>query len=200
MQDANNIKALDALNIDYIGLIFYPPSPRNVTEENNIPETKAQKVGVFVNHPVADIVAKAEHFGFKAIQLHGNESPDTCKLLMQMGFTVLKAFRVNEQTQADEITPYQNTCTYFLYDTKSEKLGGTGQKFDWKKLNELNDLGPFIMSGGIDANDAKTINNLTLSNLKGLDLNSKFEIKPALKDIALLSGFIHNINSKTKIL
>ncbi len=198
MRKQQNIADVVTLQPDYLGFIFFPKSSRYVGEDwnteiiNQVPES-IKRVGVFVNENIGYILSTANKYGIKTIQLHGNETPNFCSRLQRKGYTVLKAFQVDEASTIDDILPYQGKCDFFLYDTKSKGLGGSGQKFDWKKLNELNDAGAFLLSGGITADDADEIKSLQLSNLKGVDINSKFEIEPALKDIKLLTKFIKEI-------
>lgn len=200
MRDEQNIASVDALKPDYLGFIFYPPSPRYVDAEAVLPNTRAKKTGVFVDEKVSTILHLAQKHQLTAIQLHGQESPQTCQILKDMGFEVFKAFRVNAETTVDEVAPYTGHCHYFLYDTKATKLGGTGKKFDWGLLEKFDALGPFLLSGGIAPGDADLIKKLTLSNLKGLDLNSKFEDSPAKKNTRAVEEFLATLfeSNKTK--
>lgn len=198
MRDAQNMADVAALQPDYLGFIFYPKSSRYVGEEwnisliNQLPES-IERVGVFVNESVDFIINTCKTYNIKTVQLHGHETPHFCNQLQQKGYTVFKAFQVDDDTTLDEISPYRGNCDFFLYDTKSKGLGGSGHKFNWEKLNMLNAAGPFLLSGGITANDGKEIKALNLSHLKGVDINSKFEIEPALKDVNLLKQFIKDI-------
>ena len=191
-----NIKGVDALNPDYIGFIFYPPSPRNMDKNPDaIPETQAKKVGVFVDSDIESIIKKATTFKLSTIQLHGSESPDICSTLTNLGYEVFKAFRVDNNTKVQEIEVYAGTCSAFLFDTKTNMHGGSGKKFDWKKLDELAYINSFFISGGIGANDAEAILKLNYKNLIGLDLNSQFEIEPGLKNISMLQKFLKNVKN-----
>lgn len=198
MREADNISAVVALKPDYMGFIFYPKSPRYVGEDwdksiiNTIPES-ITRVGVFVNETIDTMTSLAKKYGLKALQLHGNESPELCQQLQNKGYIVFKAFQVDEGIKLSKIAPYKGTCDMYLYDTKSEGLGGSGHKFDWGKLKEINQAGPFLLSGGITSTDADEIKKLILPNLKGVDINSRFEIEPALKDIDLLTPFIDSL-------
>lgn len=192
----HNIRDIDKINPDYLGFIFYPKSPRNMDKNPEaLPETKAKRVGVFVNTDIETIIKKARYFKLSTIQLHGNESPDTCRELKELGYEVFKAFQINDKTQAEEITPYQNKCDVFLYDTKTEQQGGSGKKFNWKKLESLAPIGPFMLSGGIGPEDAEAIKELSYPNLVGVDLNSRFEIEPGVKIAAVLDKFMKQLKS-----
>lgn len=203
MRDAKNIAEVAALKPDYLGFIFYPKSPRYVGNDwsvdiiNQLPDS-IQRVGVFVNENIGYILSTCNKYGIKTVQLHGKENPRFCSQLQRKGYTVFKAFQVDDNTKTTEIEAYKGNCDYFLYDTKSKGLGGSGKKFNWEKLNELNSAGPFLLSGGITSKDTNDIKALDLSNLKGVDINSKFEISPALKDLKLLSKFIKPLLTSPK--
>jgi len=194
LREPQNIKAIDQLNPDYMGFIFYPSSPRFINiNTDQIPENQAKRVGVFVNETVETILAKATEFNLTAIQLHGYEKPEECLKLLNLGFEVFKAFRIDECSQRFEIEPYKNVCTAFLFDTKTNIAGGSGVKFNWKKLDEIAPLGNFILGGGIGPDDAELILKLNYPTLIGVDLNSRFETKPGVKDVELLRNFINSV-------
>lgn len=190
MRDPQNIKAIDNLNPEYLGFIFYPPSPRNMDKSfGAIPDTQAKRVGVFVNECIETMIKRARNFRLTTLQLHGNESPEVCAELVSLGYEVIKSFKVDDSFNADHIENYIGVCTYFLYDTKGKRVGGTGKKFNWDKLKELAPLGKFFLSGGIGPEDAEKIMSLNLPNLVGIDINSRFEIEPGLKDEEKLKDF-----------
>lgn len=203
MRDAYNIAEVAALQPDYLGFIFYPKSPRYVGEDwdskiiNQLPES-IERVGVFVNEDMPFIQEACAKYGINTVQLHGSETPAFCSQVQSKGYTVFKAFQVDDDTKAESIEAYSGTCDYFLYDTKSKGLGGSGHKFNWDKLAELNDAGQFFLSGGITVDDAATIKELKFSNLFGVDINSRFEIEPALKDVTLLRKFVTRTRLITK--
>jgi len=206
MRDPQNFREIDTLNPDYLGIIFYLGSPRNMDKNPDaLPETKAKRVGVFVNASVETIIKKAREFKLSTLQLHGKESPEMCLELLDMGYDVFKSFRIDEKSTPNEIKRYKGTCSAFLFDTKTDLIGGSGEKFNWKKLDELAHIDKFILSGGINANDVAAIKELNYENLIGIDLNSKFEIKPGIKDPELLNQFLCNFRNnqpcnKSKIL
>jgi phosphoribosylanthranilate isomerase len=197
MRNPHNITDVDALNPNYIGMIFYAESPRNMDKNPDaIPETKAKKVGVFVDADMETIIKKAREFKFNIVQLHGNESPDTCAELTELGYKVFKAFKINDESTVSEIEPYKDKCEAFLFDTKTDKPGGSGRKFNWDKLNELGEVSKFFLSGGIGIGDAETILELKHKNLIGVDINSKFELEPGLKDDTLIRLFIESVQNQ----
>lgn len=198
LREEVNIKALIALPLDYMGFIFYSKSPRFVGQKfersilSNIP-SKIKKVGVFVNENLERVLDTAETFQLNAIQLHGNENPEDCRLLKNMGFEVIKAFQINEASQFERLNKYQKFCDFFLFDTKSDGFGGSGKKFNWEILREYKGETPFFLSGGIGPEDARLVNEFHHLNFYGLDLNSGFEDCPAFKNVLLVNEFLKSV-------
>ncbi len=190
----HNIKEIDQLGVDFVGFIFHDESPRNMDKNfGAIPETTAVRVGVFVDKDIDYIIKKARNFRLNIIQLHGNEDPDTCAELRELGYFTAKAIQVDESTTVEEIEPYLGSVDLFLYDTKSPEKGGSGIKFNWQRLEELAPVGPFVLSGGIGPEDAEAIKNMTYENLLGVDINSRFEKEPGIKDIELVKAFVATV-------
>lgn len=194
MRLASNIKDLGALDIDFMGFIFYNKSSRNVEELPiiHIPE-RIQRVGVFVNASIAKIEQKAAKFHLDYIQLHGDESPEFCEELQQKGYTLFKAFAVDDNFDFKILEAYENGCAYFLLDAKGSSYGGNGIQFDWAILDQYTSQKPFFLSGGIDLNSIQSVLNLELPQLYGIDVNSKFELSPALKDISKIKKLVKKI-------
>ncbi len=197
MKNPDNIAALCTLPIDMMGLIFYPLSPRNACgissdSLSSIPE-RVQKVGVFVNEEKEIILSKIQELGLQMAQLHGNESPETCLSLKEKGYPVIKAFSIESANDFIPTNKYEGTCDYFLFDTKSPVYGGSGKHFDWNMLNHYKGKTPFFLSGGINIEDVERIKNIQHEQLFALDLNSRFESAPGLKNIELIHTFINNI-------
>lgn len=194
MREKSNIQALSALPIDYIGFIFYAKSSRFV-EENiaiDIPSS-IQKVGVFVNATFEEIKKKVEDHNLQVVQLHGDESPELCKLIKNLGLTTFKAFGIDDDFEWDSISAYEDVVDYFLFDTKSKAYGGTGQTFNWDKLRDNPYQKPYLLSGGISIDNIREAATFEDDRLIGLDLNSKFESSPALKNIDLLTQALSSI-------
>lgn len=198
MRYPQNIRDAGKLKPDYLGLIFYPQSARYVGNDktepiiNAIPK-KTTRVGVFVNEYLPEVIKKINEFNIRTIQLHGSESPEYCTNLKELGFTIIKAFGVDEKFNFNKLESYQSCCDYFLFDTKSSKHGGTGEKFDWHILNKYNNSKPIFLSGGIGPDDAEAILSIKDLNIYSLDINSRFETEPALKNIEKLESFINKI-------
>ena len=190
----DNFEEVLALKPDFVGLIFYPKSPRYVGESQNDAlkrklTSTTKKVGVFVNADYETIVRTAGEYHLDAVQLHGGESPQLCEMLRR-DFGVIKAFSIATAEDLQRVEAYEGVVDYFLCDTKTVGYGGSGKKFDWQILQSAKINTPFLLSGGISLDDVSIIKNLKINNFVGVDLNSKFETAPALKDIEKLSQFL----------
>ncbi|MDH6305784.1 phosphoribosylanthranilate isomerase [Parabacteroides sp. PF5-5] len=197
MRDPENIRQLTALDINWIGFIFYDKSPRffgikNKTKPDEIPKTK---IGVFVNASIEDITEISSKYRLNYIQLHGNESPDLCYTLHKQGYKLIKAFPVSTIDDLGRTTDYEGCVDYFLFDTKCDTYGGSGKHFDWSLLSAYHGKTPFILSGGIQAENIDAIRQVCHSQFAGIDLNSGFEMKPGIKDINKLSEFIKKVKT-----
>lgn len=199
MREKDNILQLVQLPVDYIGFIFHPQSPRYVGENIHksiidlIPDT-IKKVGVFVNRPVKEVLRIAKENQLQCIQLHGNEIPDYCNAIKEEGFTVIKAFKAVPELLTCETANYRFAADYFLFDSPTPNFGGSGQKFDWQILMQQKLYLPFFLSGGISLDDIEDIKNLEIPGLFALDINSRFEITPGLKDVEKIKNFIEALN------
>jgi len=194
MREPHNIKEVSMLNPDYLGFIFYSKSPRYMDKNPDaIPEINAKRVGVFVNADIETIIKKAREFKLSTIQLHGEESPQICSTITELGYEVFKAFKIDDNINTKIIEEYKDTCSAFLFDTNTKQYGGSGKKFDWKKLDELAGVGKFFLSGGINHDDVDSIKKLNYDNLIGIDLNSKFEVEPGVKNVDMLKTFLSKI-------
>ena len=201
MRDPENISGVVAASPDYLGFIFYPKSKRFVGFEplsgvlSAIPEA-VKKVGVFVNETPEKILEVVQNWNLDVAQLHGNETPEYCKQIQKFGITVFKAFSVDESFDFAPLNAYSGVCDYFLFDTKGQLPGGTGQKFNWQLLENYKGDVPFFLSGGIGSEDLEAIRHFGHPRWRGIDINSGFEISPALKDVEKVKYFISEIRSK----
>jgi phosphoribosylanthranilate isomerase len=188
MRNPDNIKAVDALGVEYLGFIFYSKSKRDAS--NLDPETikylKAKKVGVFVNEALYEILKISIKYKLDAIQLHGDETPEECAYLKNLGLEVFKVFSVDESFDFSRLDFYKESVDYFLFDTKGKERGGNGVSFDWELLKQYDNEIPLILSGGLNPQNIEEARQLSFLNLYALDLNSGFEIEPGLKDVATL--------------
>ena len=185
----DNFSDVVALKPDFAGLIFYPKSPRFVelcqdnVLKHNLSDVK--KVGVFVNADKDYILSKNSEYNLDLVQLHGNESPDFCADIRKH-LPVIKAFGISSKSDLDSAELYAQHVDYLLFDTKTKGYGGSGVKFDWQMLQNATISQKFLLSGGISLDDLEDIKALKINNLVGVDLNSRFEDAPALKNIEKL--------------
>ena len=199
MRESANILKVSELKPDIIGFIFYPQSPRFAGEKpdqemlSKIPSSVI-KAGVFVNADEDAIKETAAKYSLKMIQLHGDESPELCRRLKEQGFSVIKAFGIDSFTKC---RAYASVTDYFLFDSPATGYGGSGKKFNWGILDDFDTDHPFFLSGGISYDDADRIKAIRNHSLYGVDLNSRFETEPGIKDIELLKNFISGIRKKT---
>ena len=127
MRDPENIRRIDLSGADWMGFVFYPPSPRRVESLPAFMPEYARRVGVFVDEPVENIQVRAKEFGLNYLQLHGSESPDDCLRLQDRGLRVIKAFRIGTAGDLEATAAYEAACSYFLFDTKTPAYGGSGK-------------------------------------------------------------------------
>ena len=191
MRDAQNIRDVEALGIDWIGMIFWPKSKRYVAEVPSYLPEHLKKVGVFVDSTLDDILHHISDYQLDIIQLHGQESPDFAKALKP--HTIIKAFNIEKADDLLQTEKYKGIADYFLFDTKGKMVGGNGQKFDWSVLTAYQGKTPFLLSGGIGPEDAESVRSFHHPRCIGIDLNSRFESEPGFKDINQLKTFINNI-------
>lgn len=195
MRDPENIRELiDQVKPDWMGLIFYPKSPRFVSDEsaNQIAGFPVKKVGVFVNEEEDQILKRIRDFDLSAVQLHGQETPDFVELLSEKtSAEIWKVISVREQIDWQSLKGYLPFVNKFLFDTATSAHGGSGQKFDWKVLETYPFDKGFLLSGGLDEESVDGILALAdrLPQLQGVDLNSRFEDAPGVKNIEKLKFF-----------
>lgn len=215
MRDAQNIREVSQLGVDMIGMIFYPKSPRYVemqsshagiipdyAKENiNIKSSKSPaRVGVFVDDMVQNIVTRVVNYHLDYVQLHGNEPREMCENLrltldpdIRPGIKIIKAISVSDASDIQKYKEYVGAVDLFLFDTKCKTVGGSGRQFDWQVLEQYDGEVPFLLSGGIGPEDASRLHAFHHPKCIGIDLNSRFEIEPGVKDVEKLKGFLNEI-------
>jgi phosphoribosylanthranilate isomerase len=194
--EMKQLQQLDGLDIDFAGLVFYKDSPRYIGDKLSKKEVKnadfdLKKVGVFVNPEMIDVLDAIDDYGLEVVQLHGDESAQMCEDLSSE-VEVIKAFRVTDGTDIDKmVAPYDGVCDYYLFDTGGlkESFGGTGQQFDWSILTRAKIEKPFFLSGGIGPEDAARVKAFKHPDFFGVDVNSRFEKSPGVKDMASVLYF-----------
>ena len=231
MRDADNIREVSQLDIDMIGFIFYPKSPRYVkmlsSKAGIIPDYSAERiqklsatdnegmvsenvsaqklpvrVGVFVDDMPQNIVTRVYNYDLDYVQLHGNEPRETIENLratlepdIKPGIKIIKAISVDSAEDIQKYKEYVGAVDLFLFDTKCKTVGGSGEQFDWQVLDAYDGDTPFLLSGGIGPDDVERVKAFHHPKCIGIDLNSKFEIEPGLKDVEKLKKFIEQVKS-----
>jgi len=195
------LEQLGSLGVTFAGFIFYPKSPRyvfkglttsQIRKENNI-----NKVGVFVNASIEEVLHMVDECRLHMVQLHGDESPKYCEKIADY-VSVVKAFRLSDNDSVQwMIRPYMDVCDMFMFDTMGAGYGGTGKKFDWSILRGQTIGKPFFLSGGIEEGDAEKLkefaNEPVAKALFAIDINSRFEISPGIKDMKKVRQFCSNL-------
>lgn len=199
MRESQNISDVIAAGATHIGLIFYAKSPRRVTA---VPEIAAEikRVGVFVDADTAEIIDRINRYSLDMVQLHGCETPEAVSALRstinsstQRNIKIIKAISVSGEEDIHQCEGYGDSIDMLLFDTKCKSVGGSGKHFDWSILDHYRGTTPFLLSGGINPEDASRIAGFSHPMLAGVDLNSRFETAPGLKDASLLITFIKEV-------
>jgi len=214
MREGENIRQVTELGVDWIGMIFWDKSPRNVTmiptyagiipDRANVQrstfDVQCKRVGVFVDEMPQSIITRVVNFQLDIVQLHGHETPTMIRNLRQTldpdirpGVKFIKAISVGSREDIAAYKDYEDCVDYFLFDTKCQTVGGSGEQFDWSVLDAYDGDMPFLLSGGIGPDDAKRVRNFNHPMCIGIDLNSRFETEPALKDIQKLKSFLEQL-------
>ena len=212
MKYQDNIDAVAALQPDYLGFIFYDKSARNMDLEIPDVPNNIKKTGVFVNATLETVIEKIKTFNLQAVQLHGNESPEYYdalrhtelvsvsqkKNLKQVQVEIIKVFSIKDNFDFSVLEPYEGIVDYFLFDTKGKLPGGNGYTFNWDVLMDYPSTTPYFLSGGIGINEIENIKAFKESSASkycyAIDVNSRFEIEPGLKNIEELEEFKQELN------
>ena len=193
LRDPANLLDIAALNIDMVGYNFYEPSPRYLNHSLPAISPGIKKTGVFVNSSLSTIQEKVSAYQLDYAQLHGDESVAFAEKVHSL-LPVIKVFRIGPEFNEDELKASE-FCDFFLFDTDSKYYGGSGHKFDWSRIEALDIKVPFLLSGGIAPEDSIQILKINHPLFAGIDINSKFESSPGMKDVALIRKFIDTIKS-----
>jgi phosphoribosylanthranilate isomerase len=207
MREPDNISQLVELKPDYIGFIFYPHSKRfagNLGKKLIASiSSPVKKTGVFVNASMDEMADEVIQYELDAVQLHGNESAEFCRsfrkflhnMQTERHIEIIKAFGISEEFDFGVLADYEDFVDYFLFDTKTPDHGGSGKAFDWGILKNYHGKKSYFLSGGLSPENLTGIKELKDGRLYGVDLNSKFEIEPGLKDIDMLRGVFEAIKN-----
>ncbi len=204
----HNPEEVATLQPDYLGFIFWEPSSRYFSGEMPTVPSSIKKVGVFVDAPLKEVLEKVAHYQLDAVQLHGKESADYCHELNERflsfrtqsrNLETIKVFSIKDDFNFDVVKEYEEVCDYFLFDTKGKLPGGNGYTFNWSVLEKYTSNKPYFLSGGIGLDSKEKLqdflNSTASENCFAIDVNSKFETAPGLKNIDDLKVFIESLNS-----
>ena len=203
MTQSEQLDQLSEAGANFAGFIFYPKSPRFVLRQMTTSqirkENRLNKVGVFVNAGMEDVLQMVDECRLHIVQLHGDETPKYCERVADY-VSVVKAFRLSENDNIEwMIRPYMEACDMFMFDTMGAGYGGTGKKFDWNKLKDVEVGKPFFLSGGIEPGDEEKLKTFAEEpagkSLFAVDINSRFELSPGLKDMEKVKRFVEGLNS-----
>jgi phosphoribosylanthranilate isomerase len=200
MKYPDNIEALLALEPDYMGLIFWEPSTRFAALPLPKLEWKnTRKVGVFVDASLDEIHSKIEEYELEVVQLHGQESPDFVFQVNNIGVKVIKSFNIDNEFNFKTLENFKTQCDYFLFDSKSTLPGGSGTSFNWEVLKNYDMEKPYFLSGGLDLDKIESLQDFLQSPAgrycHAVDVNSRFELAPGLKDISKIKLFQEKLNT-----
>lgn len=205
MRDASNIESLALEGTDFMGFIFFEKSPRNAfgmpaVSVEVVKNKGIVPVAVFVNESVEKMTEIASFYGINTLQLHGDETADDCRILKKSGLSIIKAISISEAGDFSKCLLYEGNgdekcCDYFLFDTKTKAYGGSGVGFDWDLLANYKGETPYFLSGGITVSDVEKIKSLGDNRLMAVDINSRFEVKPGMKDVEKVKVFKHLLNN-----
>ncbi len=211
MTDAVNIREVVSAGADWIGFIFHPQSPRYVgaaaspSAATPCPcpsDIKVTKVGVFVDASVQEIIARVACFGLDMIQLHGHETPVMMRNLrltmdsdIRRGLKMIKAIGISSAADMEQCRDYNDCADYLLFDTRCDIAGGCGRHFDWSAIDAYRGDLPFLLSGGISPGDVQALAAMRHPKMAGIDLNSRFETSPGIKDAAAVGRFIRELSA-----
>ncbi|MCW5517750.1 phosphoribosylanthranilate isomerase [Muriicola sp. Z0-33] len=220
----HNVTEVAVLEPDFLGFIFWEPSKRYFEGEIPPLAVTTKKVGVFVDAPIKEVVKKVQEFSLQMVQLHGKESPEYCGMLqnalwaadlptelkysrkknwtnydeLKTSPQLIKVFAVGEDFDFSTLQAFEAFCDFFMFDTKGKLPGGNGYAFNWKLLKDYPSEKPFFLSGGIGPEDIdklkEFLNSEASRHCYAIDVNSRFETSPGLKDTEKLKKFIKEFN------
>lgn len=203
MRDINNINQLQELDIDFMGIIRYSKSKRFVdnSQKQEVAQQTMNKgtVGVYVNETFENILKDIIPLQLDVVQLHGDENPAFAKALLEIDIKIFKAFQITEDFNFDTLKEWEELAAqyvgklFFLFDTATPNYGGSGKKFNWSILDSYKGEVPFLLSGGISKDDVAMIKEFKHNMFLGIDLNSKFETEPGVKNIEEIKTFIEKL-------
>jgi len=200
MRDAQNIREIDALGVEMIGFIFWTGSKRYVEKKPDYLPQNAKRVGVFVNADAEEIIEKVREYELGYVQLHGDEDlayvTNLQKLFVAYGMAVpriVRAISVASRSSVLKAMMWDGYVDGLLFETPTNGYGGSGESFDWSLLSSYRGRTPFFLTGGIGPQSLEALKQFEHPMWLGVDLNSRFEVEPGLKNVALLKHFVEEL-------
>lgn len=203
MRDIENINQLQELDIDFMGIIRYSKSKRFVddSQKEKVAQQTMNKgtVGVYVNESLENILKDIIPLQLDVIQLHGDEDSAFAKALLEIDIKIFKAFQISDDFDFNSLKEWEALAAqyvgklFFLFDTATPNYGGSGKKFNWSILDSYKGEVPFLLSGGISKDDVALVKEFKHNMFLGIDLNSKFETEPGVKNIEEIKTFIEKL-------
>jgi phosphoribosylanthranilate isomerase len=201
LTDRDNIqRIIRDVSPEYMGFIFYEPSPRYVKYKldpafvKSLPDN-IRKTGVFVNASIEYMVENGKLYGLNTLQMHGKENPESCRQMGELGYEIIKVFNIDRAFDISAIKVYDGVCDHFLFDTAGKYQGGNGKKFNWDILEQYTLEKSYFLSGGIGPEDVGLIRSIADKKLYGVDINSLFEINKGIKDTQKVNQFSHALKN-----
>lgn len=194
MRDMDNVKTIARLKPDWMGFIFYAASPRSFLHAQQPADLESlpssiKKVGVFVNQPAEEVISTCRKHSLAYAQLHGDEPAGYCSTIQLSGIQIIKAFRIDEKFDFSMTELYAPFVELFLFDASGESYGGNGVTFPWEMLVRKKFHRRFLLSGGIGLEQLPALQQFYHPDMEGVDVNSRFETSPGLKDATALQLF-----------
>lgn len=184
MKYRENIQAVERLEPDFMGFIFYEKSPRVVEKVEADFNNKITKVGVFVEPDAEKIIAISQKNKLHWVQLHGEVSLQELQKIKSANITVIKAVGIGGKFDFQQLIVYEPVVDYFLFDTQSSSHGGTGVSFNWEILKQYNLSKPIFLAGGVGLDNLTALVELSRTiPIYAIDMNSRLEDAPAVKNI-----------------
>ncbi len=197
MTEAENIRHVEELNVNMIGFVFYPKSPRCVHQIPGYLPVRAKRVGVFVNESKEDVLVYTDRFGLDYVQLHGSESPEYCHSLSASGISVIKTIFITHSRDIAPTGDYEGSCSLFLFDTRPLHGNGYGKSAEWDILACYKGNTPFLLSGDISPYSSGAIGAFRHTCFAGININNRFETTPGIKDVKRIKLFLEELKRTT---
>ena len=185
-----------ALEADAIGCVFYPKSPRHLSDHLAgeicmAVKERVKTVGVFVNETFSSIMQRVERCHFNAVQLHGQEPPELVSRLLEENLHVIKALFIDGKPSLQDVSSYQASA--FLVEGSLGKLpGGNALEWNWEQAKSFGGKHPLIIAGGLTPENV--CDAVEASAPHAVDVSSGVESVPGRKDPGKIGAFMSAVS------